>query len=544
MMSSSIRRLGVLLVLAMLVQSFVVEVRSFDVHRLTIDYDLLVVLVGMDINVSELRSSIDVDEIEASYGSYTIVFRFNVTIVEMPRNYVEKLRVWLAEHYMDLGKPWWVLEYEEERNVTLVVRWVPLIEFYNYLYQLVERYDREHGLDPEDHIVFLGDLDGVSRQYVARVRHPEGFGEIVLEGVRGWGGCKPMTFYDLTTIPRPRPEPYQPFAGLGTPTNFVTDPPIWDLKDVESYVARIVRNHLRFHVVNAFIGMDIWFARSIELQLYFVDFGNRSKVEELIHRLNVSYLIDLLHSYAPWINYVIEVRILNASELPRLAELARKNVVDGWIAFPYPAVAKVFDRYVSQVLDLEPPRGFIERWRYAVFVLVTTLPSYLTINGFFNFTGFSTPIYAVITYPGYRYRIARSSLVKGIAHEVGHALGLQHPFQALDPSGRTSIEWLMDWVASVMSYEDSSLAGFGYPPRDYYSMYRLAIVHTLAILSYVEETNSSPTLVEEVLKLMSRGKCFDALNLSLSYLESMKKPVVGIPLHLVETIAIRVPLPR
>ena len=484
-------------------------IKALVINSVVIEYSIAVMVFDEDaINTTRLSLLLDNISISIKCAPYTIRYRFDIEIHRVPSWALQDLREWFKDHYEDRGKPYWVREYEERSGFNLTIKWVNLVEFYNYLYSLVKNIDRYFGIDPDDHVVIIGDIDNVSRQYYIENRNPEDNKTIVLEGIRGWGGIAPLVFYDLTVIAKPRPESWQPFYGIGRPTSYTYEPPIWDLIDDDIYVANLIRDHILSHIVGNYVS-TAWFPRYVDIDINIIDFGNRSRVNEILSRIDPRYVVSLAKSIAPWIHYRVDIEIINARDIPGLIYAIEYNSNRSWMIIDYGILDIVLHRYALSRISCIT-KGFVHNFTFLFFILATPKPSYMQWRGGnyrFNFTGYSAGCYGALSYPGYGYRVLRGGIVRAIVHELGHTLGLDHPFQV-----GIKIRWLMDWVSSVMSYEDSVIAVLSYIPRDFYSQYRLAVVHSLVLFNYlIDSKGVSIYQIERYLNMLSKGDAINAL---------------------------------
>ncbi|MEB3860382.1 MAG: hypothetical protein LRS43_04135, partial [Desulfurococcales archaeon] len=101
-------------------------------------------------------------------------------------------------------------------------------------------------------------------------------------------------------------------------------------------------------------------------------------------------------------------------------------------------------------------------------------------------------------------------LPRAIVHELGHSLGEPHPFSYyIYGAQEEGARWLMDWASTVMSYDDSIIAGFledasGTYLYDYYTVFREGLRYTGTLALYMLERGvisgeEAKSLMEEAL---------------------------------------------
>ncbi len=501
-----------------------------SIHNLleiNITYNVAVVLFDKD--------SIDYNSLSKTLTNYTVTsinytiarisYSFNITWVKAPKWAIDDLVEWFGENYRDFGKPEWVREYEGYTGLKLDVLWIELKKFYNYLTTLVGKITSYNKLYVDDTIVFITDIDGYSRQYYTySIEHGVWSNNtLYLTGIKGFGGIKPLVFYDLTVVPRKHPKPWQPFYGYGRSVDYINEPPLWSLDNssIREYILGLVADHLKYHVVRD-VHIKPWYTDEMIIELYILCFSNES-VSDIVSRLDVGRVVDLVESVDPWIEYRIVVNIVDVSigyeSVLRVVEGSRE--VSGWIELDANKLLNVFDKLCGR--EGGCIGGYCREYRYPVYILATDKPSYMSWEGRLNFTAYSSRSHVTVSYPGYMYRVYRSGLNKVIAHEIGHKLGLGHPFQF-----NNSIRWVMDWIASIMCYDDSVLAGVPYTDTvSYYDREKTALIHTLALLNYTLSKNLvSDRVFNNVVELISRALFSKAFELIHSYVRGFREYLV------------------
>jgi hypothetical protein len=461
--------------------------------------------------VSTLAGRLEGGRLElASFPGYgcRFVLDYSFTVVEAPDWVEESVRAYLEAAYRDRGYPWWVVDYVNSTGFSVNVKWVELRGFYSFLYGLARSYLESEGVLYRDVLVFLGDLDGVSRQYWAEARY--GYvmgGALLLEGVRGWSGQLPLTFYDLTVIPKPRPESDMPILE-GIPVDYTTEPPIWDLRAegrVADYLAELAVDHVRFRVAGSRApASPATTPLEIRYSVFIVSFGSEDVLEEILSMLGEEEVARLTRTLVPWARISVAITVVDASEIEGLAEYVAGLAPDGegFINLEYERIAGMLGSFASAKAGGGEPF----KLTYVFFVLATSEPSRFKFNDML-FTGFSHGYWGATSWPGHGYRNYEGGLPRTIVHELGHSLGEAHPFEYRGPQS-LEIRWLMDWSSTVMSYDDSIIAGFlegsgtGYLP-DYYTVYREGLRYAGALALYMADKGVIQP--EEARKIMEKA---------------------------------------
>ena len=466
---------------------------------LEIDYPIAVIMVGFQDDEETLaRSALDNGSIQFVElgGGCEYVLKYSFIVIDGSGFIEETMKSYLETAYVDRGVPWWVSEYVNSTGVNVSVRWVELRSFYRFLYGLASSYLESARIWYRDILVIIGDIDGVSRQYWAETpyRYVRD-GRLLLEGVRGWSGPLPLTFYDLTVIPKPRPEKDMPLYWLGRHVNYTSEPPLWDLRSqgrLADYIAGLALDHVKYRVVSMAVP-STWDDTPLRVvyKIIVVSFGDESVVEEVLSMMSVDEVVRLTKTLVPWIDVSIEVSVMGAWEFEGLQEYVGGLSPDdeGFVSLEYSMVA---EKLLSHVSQLGTGKGFPE-FEYVFFVLATSEPSRFVAGESFYFTGFSSGDWGATTWPGHGYRNYEGGLPRTIVHELGHSLGLAHSFAYfIEETEESGVRWLMDWASTVMGYDDAVIAGFleepggGYVP-DYYTVYREGLKYAGGIALYMAE---------------------------------------------------------
>ncbi len=401
-------------------------------------------LLGSSINVNVVASGVNV----------SISYNFNVTVAKAPLNITKILAEQLASLYEGSVLPGWIpLNY---KPVIEKVAWLNVSKAYDIIYRLSVEAASLLGLKNYDELItIIGNIDDYNRVYYYNASYKYVEREFVgFTGFRGLAGPEGFAFYDLSSIAAPWPQYPAPPLGNEVPVTLYTDPPLQMLDNPNLYAAKLVYGHIVYHYVGV-LDERIPVACPTTLRVLWVilDFGDESVTNALLKQSKngLTEFTRLARSVAPWLSIQAVVKIVKASEE---FDAAYSRDHHGFMVFDYSKTNSLLSELVSNLSKVEmlPPLGrdclgTICLWVF--FLLATPEPSYFTAGGDFNFTGFSSGSWAASTYPGWHDRVLRAGLPRVAAHELGHSLGLSHPF---DYNGTTW--WLMDEVVSVMSYMD------------------------------------------------------------------------------------------
>ncbi len=453
-----------------------------------------------------------------------------VKYIVAPSWAMDELREWFKSHYEDRGVPLWAKEYIEKHHLNVTVKWVQLRSFYDFLWNLTRRVLKQYNLENvvQDTIVIIGDVDGVSRQYYEPPRN----GASAIEGVPGWAGGKPLTFYDLSVIPKPWPSQDFPYAGTGRPVTPDNYPIVWSIDSPQEYlhsIEALVNDHLTAHLESMvlFKMEPLWppdakfvhdllqspppiYTEKIRIHVYVVDYGNKKLVKEALNSINITRLIEYIKLTDPYLNVTVEIKTVDASRIPKFENTLRyAREVKGWLRLSYYNVLKLlyesikeWDEYKSFKPCINTTTGLpvTDVCDYVFLVLVPPKPGYFTVEP--PRRGFSAavvPLYrwpgiGIAVYPGYRAYLAKIGLDRAIAMVLAGYLGLSAPHTLV--YGR----WLVDYTESALSLYEGWPSFYRPGDVSYYDWFRIAI-RKLVALKYA---GIFKTGVKEVIALTFR----------------------------------------
>ncbi len=450
--------------------------------------------------------TVNVTRVLAGVGTVDLCYNVSLTGFQAGPGEAEALASRLSRLYEYPALVWWS-DFEPPSGYARL----RLVEAYGEVYRAALEVLRGRGVDPayfHDLVVIIGDLDGVSRVYYEFSEAsflPEGV--VRMEGVRGWGGLAPMTFYDLSVVQKPWPDYEVPYHDRAPPASPETEPPIWLLVDPNAYAAVLVEDHVRYHVIGETVTVPATLDLNVTVAV--VSFGDEARLREILGQVEAGVVELFSEALAPWVDVSVTVIVVDAG--PGLTEAYEEAPVDddGYRALDY---IKVYGELAALAESIAPPPEWDSETATWVFlVLATPEPAYFTYSGYLNFTGFASASFGATTYPGYKDRVYKSGLPNVVAHEVGHVLGEAHPFQFYGDT-----RWMMDLVASAMSYYDPGMAGLG----GYYHYSTLRLSHLQAIQYYMKarELGVDDDVLGKAARLIGEYRGPEALELLLNEL--------------------------
>ncbi len=328
-------------------------------------------------------------------------------------------------------------------------------------------------------------------------------------GLIAFGGNTPLFFIDFSSIPVTHPDKTQPLYGYGIPVSIDTFHPLWDIGSVEEK-ARVIRkyilDYLGFLVLRRLFSDRIPWTPEYYVNISIVDYTNGSGYERVMSAFNKTLLEEYLHAltpYAKWRINIVRVPGNSSSLFKKLLDNSSRIVEDGktWIVLDYLSTVLLISGHYPVVTVRE------DKTTIPVYIFVAGKPLHFEYNRQLNFTGAAVPHVAIIvSYPGYYYRILEEGMGMVIAHEIGHMLGLTHPFEGYDPAtGNESMIWLYDYIASPMSYAPT-LAGWnrGIFTYDAKSLCRY---HALDLIGLLKGRKEYEDVINSAEKLLSMDKC-------------------------------------
>ncbi len=430
-----------LIVMAFCIQSIIAASDSQLVFRIRI----AIVLAGIDESPAlkpfyiipvdayhTLNISITIKHIESSKISKALreTMHINTTIPEFVQKYLE------AQH------PNWRIRF---------VEWIRADEAELALYHQLQNLTK--GFDYVLLLFYLPPPSGYVRVYYISRYVPELQRVIGFSGLIGFGGNTPLYFIDLSAIPSYHPSKEQPLYMYGTHFNYTNNPPLWDLPSPTARVELLTRYAQRF--VGFLVARDLFHKRLpwrpwYVVNITIVDFSGGKAAERALRLLNKTKLLHYLRSLDPLIMWHVEVyTISNGNATPFRIAIEKSLQFGKFVVLQYRYLYGLARNRSIDVVRITPVSVVIP-----VYIFVHSAPLHMTFNhGALNFTGCATDLAVFFTIPGYAYRVYMEGLNIGIAHEIGHELGLHHPFEGVDPgTGRNAVDWSMDFVASPMSY--------------------------------------------------------------------------------------------
>jgi len=316
-------------------------------------------------------------------------------------------------------------------------------------------------------IMYAPPPQGYFRTYYISKYVPEVGGYRNYTGMINFGGNTPLYFIDLSAIPAEWPNKGQPGYSSGIHVNTTVNPPLWDVGS-PSKAAELIKHYVEGYVGflvarKLFAGLK-WVPRYV-VNVTVLDFSaGREGARKVLRMLNPSTLEVMLHALLPSAEWGVHVTVVNGNTTPfREVLLEGVRRVGSCVALNASRIYTMLEEGVVAKVAYVDGEAVIP-----VYVLVGTHPLCMYF-GNTNFTGMAmTGLGIAIAFPGYARRVYELGMDEVIAHEVGHMLGLPHPFDRMgdfagtyppgDKSGYARW-WFFDFVATPMSYAPT-LAGW------------------------------------------------------------------------------------
>ncbi len=496
-------------------------------NTVVIDTNVLVVFAGVD---NDTVRRLDLNETYVFSLTGTSTLRVHLDTRTLPQRLYVNVTGFVDRNSKPMGLSGFMREYLEnyhpEWNISLgcYVR-ADIVE--QYMYDIVED---AYNSSSYDYILFIlyYPQDTCLRTYYIEKYFWEIHSTRNYTGLIAFGGNTPLFFIDFSAIPVTHPDRTQPLYGYGEPVSIQTFRPLWDIgssSEKALFLKKYILDYLGFLVLRRLFSDRLQWSPQYVIDIRVIDYTNGSGYQRVMNVLNISVLRSYLHALVPYTNWSINtMRIYanNSSFFKILLENSTKRIEDNktWIILDYINTIFLLSGHYH-VISIKDNRTVIP-----VYIFVANKPIHFVFNNQLNFTGAAVPgIAVIVSYPGYYYRILEEGMGMVIAHEVGHLLGLTHPFEGYDPlTGNDTMIWLYDYIASPMSYAPT-LAGWlgGIFVYDTKSLCRY---QALDLLSTLQNNNEYNNLVDRALKELARDNCLGeegALRLLLqAYLEKGK----------------------
>lgn len=417
--------------------------------------------------------------------------------------------------------PSFIKEYVRSVHPSWVVRKVELVRADRFEHDLWTLLTCE-GVVPKDSdyvllLMYVPPPKGVLRTYFIRKYVPDLGAYRGFTGMVSFGGNDPLYFIDLSAIPASWPNPSQPGSRFGVHMNFTADPPLWDVSSevkAAELVSHYIGGYVGFLVVRALMKDRLWWVPRMVLNVTVVNFGTNSSQEfrSLMRMLTPLRLEGMLHSLNPYVTWGVKVNVVNGNDTPFRQLLANASRLGNVLALN-PDFAGNIVRW-----GLVPKLRCVN-WSYCVipaYIFVGNVP--MEFHGWgMNFTGYAYSRVAILlTFPGYAGRIYELGIDDALAHEMGHMLGLTHPFDRIVrvddtyPPGKGGYArwWFFDFVTTPMSYAPT-LTGWGGGPF-YYDAKSLGRYYAAQLIRAGLKYGAPATAVAEAEALLSEDKVLGA----------------------------------
>ena len=479
---------------------------------LKIDIDIAIILI----NVSILNKDYLKSQLPRNYSSYitldnlqrAINYYINYTIIEAPYTLCSRLNKYMLEigkkgplpryirDYLFHVHPRWKWQEAIYVNATSIEEWLAH-NMNNYIDTNVE------------YILILINIPWLKRPRVYYVSNQNRS----YIGFIAFGGNYPIYFIDLSTIPKPYPEPEYALSNYGIGVNFNNTKPIWDIKsefELIEILKNYISNFVNYIVVSDYVSLPNY-SENYHLNIAILNYRDPENKSPLT--ININYLKKMLYSLVPYTNWSIDITTINGSQYPKILQVINNSTtINNWIVLEY--------KDLISALVKEGFLNYTYGWNYTYvpcIIVIAEKPLYLTYKLELNFTAIATPNGIVVSYPGYAHRVIRDGIERIIAHEMGHMLGLVHPFEKVIDN-ETEIKWLYDWIVSPMSYSPLLLGWKG--GIFVFDSNKLCIMHWFSIAKKLEAMNKFKNCTYhevreyyyESYKYLTKGKCVPFYN--------------------------------
>ncbi len=432
--------------------------------------DVWVVLAGLG-SIADLVKSMLKDTYESTLNS-SLGLRLAVKLHVITYGNVSELAsVARRDAVISRNVPEFIVRYVRSEHPSWIIKGVELVR--------ADLFERDawvlltsKGVVPSDAdyvllIMYAPPPQGYFRTYYISKYVPEVGSYRNYTGMINFGGNTPLYFIDLSAIPAEWPNKGQPGYSSGIHVNATVNPPLWDVGS-PSKAAELVRHYVEGYVGflvarKLFAGLK-WVPRYV-VNVTILDFSARREgARKVLRMLNPSTLEVMLHALLPSAEWGVYVTVVNGNTTPfRDVLLEGVRRVDSCVALNASRIYTMLEKGVVAKVTYVGSEAVIP-----VYVLVGSQPLCMYF-GNTNFTGMAMPGLGIaIAFPGYARRVYELGMDDVIAHEVGHMLGLPHPFDRMGdfagtypPGDKNGYArwWFFDFVATPMSYAPT-LAGW------------------------------------------------------------------------------------